>query len=755
MSETAKSDLLMRWRMLKDLIARHAVGIGGISVIVAIILIFVYLLYVVIPMFEGAEIRKVASYSLPEQDKALFYAMEEQAEVGMQVDQIGNVLFFKTVNGEAIKQVPLPLPAKTQITSLAQADPAKGILAVGLSNGQALLFRHKYRISYPTDQQSTVVGAPLQAVITPEIVYPRGTDPVEVDEEGSALIKLAVQSEEEQLTFAAVTEDQRIVLNHQVKQESLLEDTVSWEAIRTEVPHPSEPVAFLLLDKQQRDLYIASQSGDISFYDVSDWEEAPALIQHLSVLDGRNQLTSLSFLAGDISLLVGTSDGRVSQWFPVRDDGGKRVLTKIREFDDFSKPVNAITPEQSRKGFAAVDTTGQVGIFHSTAHRTLLVEPVSQQAIKRIGLGPRADAMLLQDDTQLHFYHIRNEYPEISWSSLWGKVWYESYAEPEYIWQSSSASNDFEPKLSLIPISFGTIKAAFYAMLIAVPLSIMGAIFTAHFMSSRMRQVVKPTIEIMEALPTVILGFLAGLWLAPFIESHLPGVFALLLILPFGLFFAAWSWHMLPASVRHRVPEGWEAALLLPVVVILVYISVLVSPMMEAALFGGDMRIWMSQQLGIDYDQRNSVVVGLAMGFAVIPTIFSITEDAIFAVPKHLVQGSLALGATPWQTMMRVVILTASPGIFSAVMIGLGRAVGETMIVLMATGNTPVMDFSIFQGMRTLSANIAVEMPESEVGSTHYRVLFLAALVLFTFTFIFNTVAEIVRQRLRKRYSSL
>jgi len=163
----------------------------------------------------------------------------------------------------------------------------------------------------------------------------------------------------------------------------------------------------------------------------------------------------------------------------------------------------------------------------------------------------------------------------------------------------------------------------------------------------------------------------------------------------------------------------------------------------------------MNEELGVDFDQRNSIIVGLAMGFAVIPTIFSIAEDAIFSVPKHLTNGSLALGATPWQTFTRVVILTASPGIFSGVMIGFGRAVGETMIVLMATGNTPVLDFSIFQGMRTLSANIAVEMPESEVDSTHYRVLFLAALVLFIFTFMFNTIAELVRQRLRKKYSSL
>ena len=159
--------------------------------------------------------------------------------------------------------------------------------------------------------------------------------------------------------------------------------------------------------------------------------------------------------------------------------------------------------------------------------------------------------------------------------------------------------------------------------------------------------------------------------------------------------------------------------------------------------------------MGIGFDQRNSLVVGLAMGFAVIPTIFSISEDAVYSVPKHLTIGSLALGATPWQTMVRVILLTASPGIFSAIMIGLGRAVGETMIVVMATGNTAIMDMNIFEGFRALSANIAVEMPEAEVESSHYRILFLAALVLFMATFVFNTIAEVVRQRLRVKYSTL
>jgi phosphate transport system permease protein len=143
------------------------------------------------------------------------------------------------------------------------------------------------------------------------------------------------------------------------------------------------------------------------------------------------------------------------------------------------------------------------------------------------------------------------------------------------------------------------------------------------------------------------------------------------------------------------------------------------------------------------------------MGFAVIPTMFSIAEDSIYGVPKSLSDGSLALGATPWQTLVRVILPTASPGMFSGVMIGLGRAVGETMIVLMATGNTPIMDWNLFEGMRTLAANIAVEIPESALHSSHYRVLFLAALVLFMFTFVVNTGAELIRQRLREKYSSL
>ncbi len=743
---TANTDLRLQWRQIKDRLARYMVAVGGIGVIMAIVLIFVYLLYIVMPLFSSASIEEVAEYPLPEQSgKTLYLAMEEQAEIAIRVTDQGQVQFLQTTTGKPLKTIQLPLPEDSTITSFAEGAAESAVLAVGLSNGQALVFKHHFEVSFPNNKRELI----------PVIEYPLGEEALLLDWGRHPLQTLAVQVDEETATLVTITDDQRLMLTSLSKEESIMEDEASWsEPETTVIAQTHKDISFILLDKEQRNLYLANAAGELSFYDVSDKSE-PLLVQHIFLLEGHNKLRSLQLLAGDISLLAGDAQGTVTQWFPVQDEEGRRILRRIRGFSDFNHPVMVIAPEHTRKGFLAVDESGVAGLFHTTSENTLLLKRITDRPILKAAIAPRANAMLLQDAQRLYFYTIDNEHPEVSMKALWGKVWYESYPEPDYIWQSSSASNDFEPKLSLVPISYGTIKAAFYAMLFAIPLAVMGAIFTAQFMSPKMRKLVKPSIEVMEALPTVILGFLAGLWLAPFMEANLPGIFSILLIMPMGLLLFAYFWQQLPDRIRHSVPDGWEAALLIPVVIGLVYFCVAMSPILEDSFFGGDMPGWLRNEMGINYDQRNSLVVGLAMGFAVIPTIFSIAEDAIFAVPKHLVQGSLALGATPWQTMIRVVLLTASPGIFSAIMIGMGRAVGETMIVLMATGNTPVMDFSIFEGMRTLSANIAVEMPESEVNSTHYRVLFLAAVVLFAFTFIFNTAAEVVRQRLRERYSNL
>ena len=734
------------YRHLKDVLTRYLMASGGISVIIAIVLIAFYLLYVVLPMFRPAHIEQAASYPLPGDARAetLYYAMEEQHEIGLRVTSAGHAVFFKTLDGSLVRQQHLVEQTPATLTAFAAGDPSQRLLAAGLDDGTALLARHEYHVSYPDDVR----------VIGPGLDWPLGKTPIRIDASGQALILIAAQLDEDQATIAALTEDYRLLLVNLAEEESFLGGETGVRITRSEIPI-ADDVTFLLMDVEHRELYVADAGGTIAYYDITDKAE-PKRVQRVQALGASAELSSLSFLSGGISILAGDSQGHVTQWFPVRDAENNYTLERIRSFDSQSARVTAIAPEYFRKGFLAVDDDGYLGIYHTTAHRTVKLEKIDDNGPTRLAIAPRADAMLVEDDTgTLAFWQIDNEHPEISWSSIWGKVWYESREKPEHIWQSSSASSDFEPKFSLTPLAYGTLKAAFYAMLFAVPIAIFGAMYTAYFMSAKMRNFVKPTIEIMEALPTVILGFLAGLWFAPFVEQNLLGLFLCVFLLPLSMIVAAYGWNRLPGTIRHRIPGGWEAALLLPVIILTGLIAFSLGQPLEIVLFGGNLPLWLTNELGITYDQRNSLVVGLAMGFAVIPTVFSISEDAIYGVPRHLTTGSLALGATPWQTMVRVVLLTASPGIFSAVMIGLGRAVGETMIVLMATGNTAIMDMNIFEGFRALSANIAVEMPESEVGSTHYRILFLAGLVLFLATFLFNTVAEIVRQRLRVKYSSL
>ena len=730
-------------RFLKDNLARWAVAVGGLGVIAAITLIFFYLVYEVAPLFKGAAVTPQSTWtqSVDQDNPSLYMSMEEQAEIALSINRPGVLDFRSTRTGDNKSQFFLPLPAGTEVTTLT-SDPANSSLMVaGLSNGQAVVFKVGYKISWPDDQR----------VITPVVEYPYGKKLLTLSD--TSLSEITLADNDRQLFIAAISSG-RLVATAFSKEENFLTEEVTLEQQTVTLPAIPGTPEQLKIDPDQRWLFVRVAGDELAIINVANLDQ---LFLH-SVTDltvGDANITEMEFLLGGVSLLAGDSSGLISQWFMVRDDQNQWSLQRVRDFKLMDSPITIIKPEHRRKGFIAADKEGDVGIFYTTAGRTLIREQLSAGAINQMAISPRSNYLLVDGQEGVEFFRVENEHPEVSFSALWQKVWYEGYEEPEYIWQSSASNNDFEPKLSLTPLSFGTLKAAFYAMLLATPLAIAGAIYTAYFMAPGMRRKVKPMIELMEALPTVILGFLAGLWLAPLIENNLPGIFALLLFVPVGILLFAFLWDSLPGKIRHAIPEGWQAALLIPVVLFSSAVAFSMNGVLEATFFAGDMRTWLTSELGIPYDQRNAMVVGLAMGFAVIPTIFSIAEDAIFSVPKHLSYGSLALGATPWQTLIRVVLLTASPGIFSAVMIGMGRAVGETMIVLMATGNTPIMDANIFEGMRTLAANIAVEMPESEVGSSHYRILFLAALVLFLFTFVVNTAAEIVRHRLRKKYSSL
>lgn len=747
-----------KFRHLLDRVSSLAIAVGGISIIAAILLILFYLIYEVVPLFRAPDVTPATSFQ-PEQvvEPPLHLALAERSEMILRISATGQADFFRTSDGSSVASMPLAIPEGERISSFALDAGESGNFALGLESGAVLLASYGFTSNYDSATGSRE--------LTPSISYPFGRAllPLLANQ---PLNQLALSTHGDE-TLVAAASAERIGLLRLQQQASLFATFVESGALPVAADQTTIAPAIvlntglaepgrLLFDGDHRWLYALDSDDRLTLIDVAAGLAGQAeLTPPLSLAMDDAAITQVDALAGSLSLLVADDQGRVAQWLPVSSGDGVE-LQRIREFTGLDGPVVALATELRRKNFVAADSMGNVALYNSTTQRELFREKLLDTAVRDIILSPRGDRLLAEDeDGRLHVWRVRNNHPEVSWSALWQQVWYEGYDQPDYVWQSSASASDYEPKYSLMPLSFGTLKAAFYAMLLAAPLAICGAIFTGYFMAPGMRRKVKPLIEMMEALPTVVLGFLAGLWLAPFVERNLLGIFSVLLLLPLIVLVASFVWLQLPQRWRHALPEGWEAALLIPVLLVFGYLAFLLAVPMERLLFAGDLRFWITDELGISYDQRNAMVVGFAMGFAVIPTIFSIAEDAIFTVPKQLTYGSLALGATPWQSLYRVVLPTASPGIFSALMIGMGRAVGETMIVLMATGNTPIMDVNMFEGMRTLAANIAVEIPESEVDSSHYRILFLAALVLFLFTFIVNTLAEIVRQRLRIKYSEV
>ncbi len=460
------------------------------------------------------------------------------------------------------------------------------------------------------------------------------------------------------------------------------------------------------------------------------------------------RITALAALQGGRALLIGDDGGGVQRWVTLADQDLPVPAGRYQALG--SAPIRQLIALPDRQALA-VNEANQMGLYQAIG------------GLRWQGQAPSGEALGWDDQGGLWWgspdaasrLEIDAEHAEVNWRSLWLPQHYEGYAAPQQRWQTSASDSRDEPRYGLAPLAWGTLKAAAYALLVAIPLALGAAVHTACFMSAGLRTRIKPTLELMEALPGVVLGFIAGLVLAPWVERYLPGVLALLLVLPLGMLSGGALWACCSARWRQRLPLSWAGLWLMPWLALLAALALWLSPSLERLWFDGDMRSWLALQLGLDYASRNAMIVGLAMGLAVMPTIYALAEDALSGVPKSLAEGAAAMGATRWQALWKVVLPAASPGIFAALMIGAGRAVGETMIVLMATGNTAVMTASPFEGLRSLSANIAIELPEAALGGTHYRLLFLSALLLFVFTFCVNTLAEVVRGRLRRRYQRL
>lgn len=465
--------------------------------------------------------------------------------------------------------------------------------------------------------------------------------------------------------------------------------------------------------------------------------------------------TAVALVVGDVTCLVGDASGAVTAWQLVPGPVvGTRVIDRAGVFPG-DGAVRALAVSERNKSFA-VAREGRIGLYHLTTRRHLLDLPSAPGDIALFSLSRRFDgAWAVTRGGALHRWELAVPHPEVSAGVLFLPVRYEGYTEPSLVWQSTGFNESAEPKLSLVPLLIGTLKGALYALLFSAPCALAAALYISQLAPARLRTLVKPVIELMAALPSVVVGFIAAILIAPVLQRHLVGTLTLFVALPLVIVVAAAAWSLAPLHWRRRLTGGRELGLVLGLLVVAVVVSFLAQGAIERALFGGDLTTWLLAHAGITYDQRNAIVVGFALGFAVIPIIFTLAEDAFSNVPQSLISASLALGASQWQAARTVAIPAASPGLFAAVMTGLGRAVGETMIVLMATGNTPILSWLPFDGMRTMSACIAVELPEAPYGGSLYRVLILTALLLFVMTFVINTAAVMVSARLRKRFGRL
>lgn len=739
-------------RYLIDKFVRIAVKGGSLVVLGALLLIFIYLSYMVFPLFQRPNITLNQMIEQPHTETVIGIGMDSTHQYVYQFTESGRIQAFDVNKHESVFDHQLD-----QAPTSFAAFPTQQLYAYGMQTGHVRFFKFDSSTSDAFSHRSPSIDhtkAPSLPFVTEDEILLNGSR--------TPILQLSFTQTEDQRVVAGLssTELAVMVAPLQEPQHPLSNVIQEKKTQRFEIPLADilklESYPQVLLDPQVQ----VSQDGAFVYLlaDARLWVyqiKADALLLRETVnIQSLTESYPVQFEQGlgRESILIRLANGHLTQWFDVLVQE-KRQLKFIRQWN---LSFGQLAIGQDQQVLADLKKNGEISIWHFT--NPMPEEdhiPLWSSAIQAFAFSSSGNQLIVSQAEGIRIFDLNNPFPEINLYTLWNRIWYEGYEQADYVWQSSETVAGESGKFSVVPLIFGSVKVAVYTLILAIPLALGGAIYTAYFMPMRMRRVIKPVIEIMEALPTVILGFIAAVWLAPLLEQHLTAVFIFFLSTPILFLTVAFIWSELPIRLRQRMPKSGHLLLLIPLIFLNSYMIYLLEARLETFLFSGDAKLFITQTLGVNVEQRNAIVIGLAMGFAVIPTIFTIAEDAIFSVPKHLTHGSLALGATHWQTLVHVVLLTASPGIFSAVMMGLGRAIGETMIVLMATGNTPLMEWNLFEGLRTLSANIAIEMPESQVGSAHYRVLFLTAFLLFSFTFLLNTVAEYVRLQHREKYQSL
>ncbi len=739
----------------RERIAQRVIGLGGAFVVICVLGILFQISWVALPLFlePDAEIRARVPTS-GEVDRVVAFGVGEYIETAYVLTRDGALRYVLLEDGKTIAEERLASPGADDASIVGVVRHGAGRYSLTWSDGSVSRERFAFESTFDDEGVRTIVPATSREL---------GLAPDEGDAESGAIVESTLlPADESGFTRIDRLAEGGLRLHVRAVSTSIFGDSEATDhRFDLSADLEDDRIEALDLATDGRELVAITDSGDLlrwewDFSDSDDIRE-PVLVDRVRAAEPGARLTAVSYVFGDESLVVGDDQGRLSRWLPARSEtsGNRRELTRIQTLDPQDGSVVQLSPTQRDKSIVSLGAGGTAILDHTTAERRLL-EFDADSRLVHASINARSDALAALDERgTILVWELDVPHPEVSMKTLFGEVWYEGYDEPQFRWESSAATQDSEPKISLVPLLFGTLKGTLYAMLFAVPVAVLGALYTSQFLSPRMRGIVKPLIEIMAAIPSVVIGFLAAHWFAPILQQSMTGLFlsfALFPVIVLGV-VAVWDRYGAAGRVLGKRREGFEFLLLAPVIGLAMWLCVKVGDFAEPIIFGSDLQTFLFEGLGVVYDPRNSIVIAFALGFAVVPIIFTIAEDSLSNVPRSLSAGSLALGASRWQTAWRVILPAGAPGIFAATMIGLGRAIGETMIVLMATGNTAIMDWSPFNGMRTISANIATEAPEAPHLGSLYRVLFLSAVILFVMTFILNTIAEIVRHRIRRKYA--
>src|SRR5574337_1054121 len=495
-------------RLLLDRLARWVVTLGGAAIIVSILAILVVIAAGVYPLFRKPTAVPLEVISARLDSAPLVVGVDEYREI-MYVVTASGVQFASVKDGTSLPSN--PLQGLRGATVVGTSSVGRSPLVLGLSDGRAIPVEIGFSVTFPEGKRR------VEATLT-------AADPIVIDQERYPLARLDYVSTPNGPMTAAVVGPNAIVLVT-VKETKALIGPSTKEESRQRLTLPVErEITALALDSRGENLFAGTSSGQVIRVDLRDPSDPTVAGATAATIRPGIGVITMRFLIGDRTLVVGDTMGSVSSWQLVQADGEGQRLTKVHDFPTHTGPVVAFAPSRRDKGFVTADASGIVRIHYGTTGQSLLTLKAGEEGLSAVTFAPKADGIMTIDAKGgLSHWTVENPHPEISWGSLFGKLWYEGYPAPAYVWQSTGGTDDFEAKFSLTPLIFGTIKGTFYALLFAIPLALLGALYTSQFMHPTLRGIVKPTVEIMAALPSVVLGFLAGLWLAPLVEKVVPG----------------------------------------------------------------------------------------------------------------------------------------------------------------------------------------------------------------------------------------